>query len=175
MSIETGKQKTPDSDAGLLSVVFVPVIVVMIALILARAAVWLQIHGISTFLLVPVLVGGILGLSTGWLAACAGRTNRRMVTIGAAVAALLTACGEHGYFYREYRRQFSTAIQSDPKTQLAATLTAEQFEPTTFYGFMVAEAPAKWPLWIADAVTMIAVAAVTAWWRAPRARLPARG
>ena len=54
-------------------------------------------------------------------------------------------------------------MHSDPKAQSRVAMEGDQFQPATFYRFMAAEAPAKWPLWIADALAMIAVAAVVTW------------
>jgi len=74
---------------------------------------------------------------------------------------------EHGFFYLDYRSHYSSALQNNPKAQLFMSLAADEFQPASFSRFMAAEAPAKWPLWIVDALAMIAVSAMVTWFLAP--------
>jgi len=145
-------------------------IIVGLSIALARIAVWLQTAHFAAIGVFPVLLGVVIGLSVVWIGRQLNLYGRRTMMAGAIMAASLIAATEHALFYFDYRNQFSSAIQSNPKSQLAAALAGDQFQPASFYRFMAAEAPAKWPLWIADALAMIAVAAVVAYLMDPSAR-----
>jgi ABC-type uncharacterized transport system permease subunit len=147
----------------LINVAFVPILILMVAGCMTRFAVWLQIHGITPFLLLPVVCGAVTGVAASYIFACATRTNQLTVALVAAAIALLAVGFEHLFFYREYCNQQAAAIQSNPNVQLITALEGDQFRPASFYQFMAAEAPAKWPLWTVDALVMIAVAAAAAW------------
>ncbi|HTQ39555.1 MAG TPA: hypothetical protein VMJ32_11030 [Pirellulales bacterium] len=139
---------------------------VSITLALARIAVWLQSAHFAAIGVFPALFGAALGSAlvavSHWL-----RFRSRLAVVWAAiVAATLMAAAEHGLFYLDYRRDFAAKLQTDPNAQLAAALVPDQFQPATFYRFMAAEAPAKWLLWTLDALAMITVAAIVAWFLA---------
>jgi hypothetical protein len=145
-------------------------VVAGLSVALARIAVWLQAAHFAAVGVFPAMFGAAIGLILIWIAGRFGIRSRAIIIFGAMSAAVMLAAAEHGFFYLDYRNQFATAIQNNPKAQLVVSLTADQFEPATFSGFMAAEAPAKWLLWILDAAAMIGVAALVAWLVAPGAR-----
>ncbi len=135
----------------------------LLAVAIARIAVWLQTAGFSTVILFPLTVGAVLGTIVGFVAAGAGITCRKQVAAAAALAGLACAFAEHGFFYLDYCQRFETKLESDPKAQLAATMNPEQFKPASFSQYISTEAAENWPLWIIDAVAMIGAAATAAW------------
>jgi hypothetical protein len=137
-------------------------VVVALSVALARIAVWLQNANFAAVGVFPVILGGAVGFFAVWLAHRFAIRNRTAMISAAMLAALLLAMAEHGFFYLDYRSNFAAAIHSNPKAQLMLALEGDQFQPASFGRFMSAEAPAKWPLWIADAGAMIAVAAIAA-------------
>jgi hypothetical protein len=134
-----------------------------VSLGLARIAVSLQTAHFAALGVFPLFLGAAIGLAIVWISQRCGIQKRRTLVLGAVFSAITVAAAEHGLFYLDYCRQFSTAMHSDPKAQWVLAMEGDQFQPATFYRFMAAEAPAKWPLWIADALAMIAVAAVVTW------------
>jgi hypothetical protein len=142
-------------------------VVAGLSVALARIAVWLQTAHFAAVGVFPMILGAAIGFSVVWTARRFAVQGRAAMIAGALFAAAMVVAAEHGLFYLDYRSHFSTAIQSDPKAQLVLALEPDQFQPATFYRFMAAEAPGKWPLWIADALAMIAVAALVAWLMSP--------
>lgn len=138
-------------------------IIVAIAVALARIAVWLQTAHFAALGVFPVLMGAACGVAVAWIGRQLTICGRTKIILAAIFAAIVIVSAEHLLFYLDYRSQFAAALQANPKAQLAATLVVNEFQPASFYRFMSAEAPDKWPLWIADALAMIAVAAFSAW------------
>jgi hypothetical protein len=142
-------------------------IVFLLSVALARIAVWLQMAHFAALGVFPIAIGAVVGGLVIWTARYFSIRDRMLVVCGAVFAALMVAAAEHGLFYLDYRSHILASIQDNPKAQMLLALDADQFQPATFYRFMAAEAPAKWPLWIEDAAAMIAIAALIAWLLAP--------
>jgi hypothetical protein len=138
-------------------------IVVGIAVALARISVWLQFAHFAAVGVFPVVLGAACGAAVTWIAKLMAIRGHRRIICAAAFAAIVVVAAEHLLFYLDYRSHFAAALQANPKAQLVATLVADEFQPVSFYRFMAAEASDKWPLWIADSLAMIAIAAFSAW------------
>jgi hypothetical protein len=165
----------PCRTAHITTYAFCLIFSAIIAIALARAAVWLQLAGFSTAFIFPAIFGAALGFGTWFLARQFGCDVRGAVLLAALCGAVIMAAAEHGFFYLEYRHRFESKLHSNPQGELLASMSPNPPMPATFFEFMAAEAPAKWPLWIFDAVTMIVIAALVAWWMSPNTRLSARG
>jgi hypothetical protein len=135
----------------------------LLAVVLARIAVWLQSIGFSPIVIFPLLIGAVLGALIAYAANVADEKRQALVVIGAILAAVVCAAAEHGFSYLDYRRGYEAKLQSDPKAQLAASMDPEKMRPATFARFMSADAQANWVLWIVDALAMIGAAAGSAW------------
>jgi hypothetical protein len=138
-------------------------VIVGIAVALARIAVWLQVAHFAALGVFPAILGATCGIAVAWIGRQLAIRGRRKIIVAAVFAAVVIVAVEHMLFYLDYRSQFAAALQANPKAQLAASLVANEFQPASFYRFMAAEAPDKWPLWTADALAMIAIAAFSAW------------
>jgi hypothetical protein len=146
----------------------------LLAVAMARVAVWLQSAGFSTVMVFPVVIGAVLGGIVSFMASQLGESRRMLVVVGSLMAAAVCASAEHGFFYLDYRSHFAAKLQSDPTMQLAVTMNPERFRPAPFSKFMSAAAAENWPLWIVDAFAMIAAAGATAWLVFPSRKAPAR-
>jgi hypothetical protein len=135
----------------------------LLAIAIARIAVWLQRAGFSTVVLFPLIIGTVLGAIVGFVASQTGETNRKLAVVVALLAAAVCAAAEHGIFYLDYRRGFEAKLQSDPNARLAATMNPELFEPVPLAKYMVSEWAMNWRLWILDALAMIGAAGTAAW------------
>jgi hypothetical protein len=136
----------------------------LLAIALARVAVWLQVAGFATVFIFPALCGAALAFGTVFVAKQLGGSSRGPIVQAAIVGSIIMAAAEHGFFYLEYRHQFEAKLHSNPQVELLATMSPDPPMPATFWKFMAAEAPAKWPLWSIDALTMITIAALTTLW-----------
>jgi hypothetical protein len=139
------------------------VISALIAIALARIAVWLQSFGFSPMVVFPLIIGAALGSMIALAANVAQEKRRELVVTGAVLAAIVCAAAEHGFSYLDYRRGYEAKLQSDPKAQLAASMNPENMRPASFAKFMGADAKGNWVLWIVDALAMIGAAAGSAW------------
>jgi hypothetical protein len=137
-------------------------LVVPFVLAITRVAVWAEDHGFSPIGVIPLALGVVIGFTVSVVGGYFGVRSRLPIVSVAVAAALVAVAAEHGFFYLDYRSEFAAKLQSDPKAQLAVAIEGSAFRPASFGEFMSAEAAAKWPLWIGDACTMIAVAGLAA-------------
>jgi small basic protein len=135
-------------------------VVIALSAALARIAVCLQTAHLAAVGIFPMILGAVIGVCVVWSGRQLGITNRGWLLLVSVVAAITLSLAEHGFFYLDYRNHYSSEIQNNPKAQLFMSLAADEFQPASFSHFMAAEAPAKWPLWIIDALAMIAVSAL---------------
>lgn len=135
-------------------------VVIALSAALARIAVWLQSAHLAAIGIFPMILGAVIGVCVVWSGRQMGIMGRGWLLLVSVTAAVVLALAEHSFFYLDYCSHYSSALQNNPKAQLFMSLAADEFQPATFSRFMAAEAPAKWPLWIIDALAMIAVSAL---------------
>ena len=136
----------------------------VLSLAVARLSVALQLSRFGAISLLPIICGLGIGVSLNFIAGVVGIRRRSIVLGFVVIASLATSAAEHGYFYLEHRRQSTEALDHNaqaPMVQLMA-MHGPRLYPT-FAEYMAAEAPAKWPLWTIDALTMIVISSLTAW------------
>jgi hypothetical protein len=130
---------------------------------MGRIAVWMQAAGFSTIVIFPLMIGALLGAAIVLVASQFGETNRMLVLLASLLGAIICVTAEHGFFYLDYCSNFAAKLDSDPKTQLAASINPQEFRPASFPKFMAAAIRENWPLWTIDALAMIAAAGTAGW------------
>ncbi len=140
------------------------ILLAIATLALARNNVWIQEAGFSSVLL-PIVVGGIVGALTVGIARLTGQCVHRAMLIAAIVFALMCVVAEHLLFYVDYRAQFFASAAKNPAAQIFQT--AGGLQPASFPEFLRAGAQRSfgvvpaWLWWIIDAaLTIVAGAAV---------------
>ncbi len=146
---------------------------IVLSIVLARIAVWLEREGYVSALS-PIVLGAILGVLIALLARSAGEPSRVVILIGVFVLTLLCVVTEHVLVYLEYRSKIAEAAQRDPKLQLVQA--AGGLPAPTFGEFIRDQAPIRitpnampnWLWWIINAtLTIVTSMGVAAWFGRP--------
>ena len=135
----------------------VPAAVVAVAV--ARVSVWIQPH-FSPLGLFPLLIGAALGALLCGLVQIASLRDLRLVLFGTVLVALLAAAAEHVFFYWDRRSEHL-------RKALEAGIPEEVISRPTFPEYMRRQADLddmKIPLWIGNAVLMVAAASGMVVW-----------
>jgi ABC-type phosphate transport system permease subunit len=128
--------------------------------------VWIQEAGFASVLL-PVVLGGVIGSLIVGLARAANESCRKRLLIVAVLLTMVCVVAEHLFFYFDYRTQFAASAAKNPSVQIFQT--AGGLEPASFSEFLHAGASRPigivpgWLWWIIDAgLTIVTGAAAVA-------------
>lgn len=138
---------------------------VVAAILVGWLAAWIHSHARAPVGITSMGVGMALGAALSAVAVKLRVVARPAVVGGAVVLALITVLAEHGWLYREFRRQWHEARGQSPHVAMfrdQSPWSARQY-------FTHEASPRRIALWCVDVALITASAAGTVWWLRRRA------
>lgn len=137
------------------------------AIVVGWLAAWIYSHGPAPVGITSIVIGIALGAALGALAINLRVVARPTVVRATILLALIAVLAQHGWLYREFRRQWQTARDQSP--QIAMFREKSPWSPREY--FIREATPQRVALWCADAVLIAAPATGTLWMLRRRTQL----